>query len=165
MPPEILWSQPPSVNGTGSVIELYAKPDVCDALGSSGDRHQPQPDTTIASLRAESAPKDAAMAAMGIEKDAVMRIEKDAAIAEKDAAIAEKDATIASLRAESAAKDAAIAAMGIEKDAAIAEKDATIADMRTEKDAAIAALRQRKGANIRNAQSICSEEETSVVIL
>ena len=118
MPPEILWSQPPSVNGTGSVIELYAKPDVCDALGSSGDRHQPQPDTTIASLRAESA-----------------------------------------------AKDAAIAAMGIEKDAAIAEKDATIADMRTEKDAAIAALRQRKGANIRNAQSICSEEETSVVIL
>ena len=140
MPPEILWSQPPSVNGTGSVIELYAKLDVCDALGSSGDRHQPQPDATIASLRAESAAKDAVIAAMVIEKDV----------------------TIAAMRTE---KDATIAAMRIEKDAAIAEKDATIAAMRTEKDAAIAALRQRKGENIKNAQSICSKEETSVVIL
>ena len=89
---------------SGSAIELHANPVASDALGSSGDWHQPQPDATFASLRAESATIYALVA------------EKDTALANKNAALAERDA--------------ALAAMRTEKDTAIAEKDATIAAMR-----------------------------------
>ena len=55
-----------TVHGAGTAIELHTNPAACDHLGSSGERHQPQPDTTFACLRAKSAEEDADIA----EKDA-----------------------------------------------------------------------------------------------